>query len=208
MRANLILDKLIRQSMRQRNAYVVFVFCLIFTSLHAQTENPAPVKKDPFAFYAGIGPNIYFNNLVLAKDDVNEFNYSIAGRIMWEPEHLLSLGVESGYYRLYTVNIPELPDVKISNSAIPIQVVISMKILKKFYCNFSSGQTILINKVHTPAAGDVNASTLSLGDFAGTFGYKYPLKNHFSLQAELKYFHASKLNDSNAALIFLAGYSF
>jgi len=207
MTVKLNLKKLIRLNMLLRKIYPSFIFFFIAFNLQAQTENTAPVKKDHFALYAGIGPNIYFNNLVLAKDNVNEFNYSFAGRIMWEPEHLISLGIESGYYRLYTVDFPELPDVKISNSAIPIQVVISMKILKKFYCNFSSGQTILINKAHTPN-DNVNASTLSLGDFAGTFGYKYPLKNHFSLQAEVKYFHASKLNDSNAALIFLAGYSF
>ena len=85
--------------------------------MFAQTEStPPPVKRDKFAFYAGIGQNMYFNNLVLAKDNVNPLNYSIAGRIMWEPEHLLSIGIESGYYRLYSVTFPEQAEVKISNS--------------------------------------------------------------------------------------------
>jgi hypothetical protein len=194
--------------MKIHKLYIAAIICFFTTNLLAQTESLPPAKKDKFAVYAGIGPNIYFNNLVLAKDYVNPVQYSFAGRIMWEPEHLLSLGLESGYYRLYSVSFPEQPEVKISNSAIPIQVVVSMKFLKTFYFNFSSGQTILINKVHTPKYGDIDASTLSLGDYAGTLGYKYKLKKHLSILAEVKFFHASKLDDKNMALLFLAGYSF
>jgi len=142
--------------------YIASALCLISTNLVAQTQSSTAEKRDKFAVYAGIGPNYYFNNLILAKDFVNPVNYSIAGRIMWEPEHLLSLGIETGYYRLYTVSFPEQPEIEISNSAIPIHVVISMKILKKFYVNFSSGQTILKNDVYTPKAGNVIGSTLSL----------------------------------------------
>jgi hypothetical protein len=184
------------------------VLCLAVTGLQAQTADTAPAKRHNFAVYAGLGPNIYFNNLVLAKDNVNEFNYSFAGRIMWEPEHLLSLGLESGYYRLYSVSFAEQPDVKISNWAVPIQVVISMKFLKHFYAAFSSGQTILVNKVSTPKYGKLDATSLSLGDYAGSVGYKYQLKKRFSIEGEVKLFHASKLDDTNMALLFLAGYSF
>lgn len=188
--------------------YIAGLICFFSTNLSAQTESLPSAKKDKFAIYAGVGPSVYFNNLVLAKDKVQTLNYSFTGRIMWEPEHHLSLGLESGYYRLYSMSFPEQPEIAITNSAIPIQVVISMKFLKTFYFNFSSGQTILINKVHTPKNGDNNASTLSLGDYAGTLGYKYKLKNHWSILAEVKFFHASKLDDKNMALLFLAGYSF
>ena len=66
---------------------------------------------------------------------------------MWEPEHVLSVGIESGYYRLYTLTGPDTLHANIANSAIPIQLVISMKFLKSFYFNFSMGQSKLINKV-------------------------------------------------------------
>ena len=74
---------------------------------------------------------------------MNEVNYSIAGRLMWEPEHYLSLGIESGYYRLYSLDVNSSDDstsVHILNVAIPIQLVISMKFFENFYASFSFGR--------------------------------------------------------------------
>src|SRR5712675_3203018 len=96
---------------------LVFLICVFSISSMAQSNSKAP-KKRHFVFYGGIGPNFYFNNLVLAKDQVNALNYSFVGRIMWEPEHQLSIGFESGYNRLYTIHTS---DVHIINGAIPLQ---------------------------------------------------------------------------------------
>ena len=85
---------------------IIIKLLIIACSIHAiaQTTNyTKPKKKSKFAVYAGFGPNYYFNNLALGKSYINDFNYSFTGRVMWEPEHLLSLGIESGYYRLYTI---------------------------------------------------------------------------------------------------------
>ncbi len=186
--------------------YIGILFCMISSNTSAQSESAPSEKKNAFVVYGGLGPNIYFNNLVLAKKDVKELNYSFAARFMWEPEYLLSLGFETGYYRLYTVSPSEVPGVDISNYAIPIQIVVNMKFLKTFYFNFASGQSILLNKVSTPN-GDNNASTISLGDFSGSIGYKHKLKNRLSISAETKFFFASKLDDKNIALLFLLGYA-
>src|SRR4051794_22074063 len=98
----------------------------------AQSTVSVPEKYHPFTLYVGAGPNYYFNNLVLAKDKVNEVNYSIVGRLMWEPKHKLSLGVETGYLRLYHIKSSSSAngDLRIVNVAIPIQIVISMKFWK------------------------------------------------------------------------------
>ena len=70
------------------------------------------------------------------------------------------------------------------------------------------GQSILLNQVEASTAGDFNASTLSLGDFGLTIGYKRPVSERFFLGAELKGFYSSKLNDKNIALAFMAGFRF
>lgn len=158
-----------------------------------------------WVFYGGIGPNFYFNNLVLAKDQVNELNYSFVGRIMWEPEHRLSLGFESGYNRLYTIHNA---DVHIINSTIPLQIVVSMKFLKSFYGNFSFGRSILVNKVSSTSYGNFDATAVSLADVTLTVGYKRQLNDRFSLGTELKYYYTSKANDQNLALVFMGGYRF
>jgi len=42
-------------------------------SICSSTSSDKKVRH--WVFYGGIGPNIYFNNLVLAKDQVNVLNY-------------------------------------------------------------------------------------------------------------------------------------
>lgn len=185
------------------------LICLISINGIAQTKKSSKKKERHFAFYGGVGPNYYFNNLEVGKDAVNELNYSFVGRFMWEPEYLISLGIETGYNRLYSATYSKSKNmVHIVNVAIPIQVVISMKFLKKYYCNFSMGQSILLNQVEASTAGDFNASTLSLGDFGLTIGYKRPVSERFFLGAELKGFYSSKLDDKNIALAFMAGFRF
>src|SRR5579872_6997442 len=104
--------------------------CLFSVNVMSQIEQPAYIPRHRFSVYAGVGPSYYFNNLQLAWDHVNVVNYSVLARFMWEPEHFLSLGLETGYYRLYTLKTDQPDKVFISNSAIPIQIVVSMKFLQ------------------------------------------------------------------------------
>ena len=183
------------------------IFFLSFTVM-AQTGEVKPVRKNRFSVYTGLGPNYYFNNLVLLKDEVNALNYSFAGRFMWEPEYNLSLGFETGYYRLYSMKLSGPKQSQVHNSAIPFQIVISMKFLKSFYGNFAIGRSLLINDITTNAYGNFDATAFSLADFSTTVGYKHKLNDRFSLCVESKFYWASKTNDKNIALLFMAGYSF
>ena len=180
-------------------------FCFLCSYSWAQETEP---KKHPFAVYAGVGPNYYFNNLVKFKDEVNELQYSFVGRFMWEPEHLLSIGFETGYYRLYSVKANGPNQTSVRNSAVPFQLVVGMKFLKSFYYNFSIGRSLLINDITTNADGEFDATVFSLADFTNTIGYRKKLNDRFSLGSELKLYYASKATDMNLALAFVAGYSF
>ncbi len=196
-----ITTKDIQHTMAPR-CLLVFLFCIL--SIDGIAQSTSNDKKNRhWVFYGGVGPNFYFNNLVLAKDQVNALNYSVVGRIMWEPEHRLSIGFESGYNRLYTIHTS---DVHIINSSVPIQFVISMKFLKSFYGNFSYGRSILVNKVSSTSYGNFDATAVSLADVTLTVGYKRMLNDRISLGTELKFFYASKANDQNLALVFIGSY--
>jgi len=199
--------------MTGRTLYKAFVWILLSTGAFkcvAQTTDAASVKKNyPFTLYAGVGPNYYFNNLVLAKDYVHELNYSFVGRIMWEPEHNLSLGIESGYNRLYSVNVESGDSAAhVVNIAIPIQIVVTMKFFGNFYGSFLLGQSILKNKVTTTTLGDANATTISLGDFGASIGYKRLVSERFYLGSEIKGYYSSRLQDKNISLVFMSGFRF
>jgi hypothetical protein len=193
-------------------ACIIF-FCVLCFSGSAQEATTTPIRKYKFIVYAGVGPNFYFNNLVLAKDYVREFNYQFVTRFMWEPEHLLSLGFETGYNRLYSIkqNPSDTSEVKITNASVPIQLVISMKFLKEYYANFTMGQSVLLN--HVTASNNsnnnkTNASNVSLGDFGLAVGYRKSFNTRFYLGCELKGYYSSKLNDKNIGLVFMSGYRF
>ncbi len=188
------------------------LFCAVCFIGNAQ-EKSTPIKKHKFTLYAGVGPNFYFNNLVIAKDYVREFNYQFVTRFMWEPEHFLSLGFETGYNRLYSIkdNSAANNEVKINNALIPLQLVISMKFMQHFYGNFTMGQSILLNNASSSNNGTntkVNATTFSLGDFGIAVGYRKIISPRFYLGAELKGYYSSKLNDKNIGLVFMSGYRF
>jgi hypothetical protein len=121
---------------------------------------------------------------------------------------LLSLGFETGYYRLYTFNAPEPNLAHISNTAIPLQVVISMKFLKTFYASFSMGQSILLNKANSTNVEEFKASAISTADFTGAVGYKYRLSRRFSLSGEARYFYSSSFVDRNFTLAVVGGFKF
>src|SRR4051794_24194781 len=127
---------------------IILCILLSFVIEHscAQTEMTLKEKERRFSLNVGAGPSYYFNNLVTAKDLVNEWSYSIVFRGMWEPEHFLSLGFETGYYQLYTAASKGTVPVKIVNYAIPIHLLLSMNLVKKIYFDLGMGPTILHNK--------------------------------------------------------------
>ncbi len=182
------------------------MFCIATTWVRAQDATPE--KRHRNSVYLGVGPNYYFNNLVALKNQVNEFNYSFVARYMWEPEHLLSIGFETGYYRLYNIKLNGANHTSIRNSAIPFQLVVGTRFLKNYYFNFAIGRSLLINDITTDVDGDYDASVLSLADFSTTVGYKKRLNERISLSSELKWYYASKASDMNLALAFVVGYGF
>jgi hypothetical protein len=196
-----------------KNIFSCLLFCTISVAALAQDLNSTkPSKKRLFTVYAGLGPNFYINNLEVSKKYVREWNMAFVTRIMWEPEHFLSLGFETGYNGLYSIKEAGTnSEVKISNAAIPLQLVISMKFLKQFYGNFTMGQSILLNKVSTTYNGvsnTNNASNVSLGDFGAAIGYRKSISERFYLGTELKGYYSAKLDDQNLGLVVMTGYRF
>lgn len=190
----------------RRGTTALVLLCLTVTLAYAQDGTPE--KRHRNSVYLGVGPNYYFNNLVALKNEVNELNYSFVARYMWEPEHLLSIGFETGYYRLYNIKLNGANHTSIRNSAIPFQLVLGMRFLKTFYGNFAIGRSLLVNDITTDADGNYDASVLSLADFSTTVGYKKRLNDRISLSSELKWYYASKASDMNLALAFVVGYGF
>ena len=193
--------------MRIYKLLIALVFCFLTGKSFAQNGEGETGKYHKFSVYAGAGPSYFFNNLVLLKDGVSSFKYAISARIMWEPQHsFVSLGFETGYYRLYSVKSTD-PKGDVTNSAVPLLFVASMKFSKKIYVNWSMGQSLNYNKIsNTDSAYNFNSSYLSPADFAVTVGYKFVQKPTISYAAEVKGFYSSKYDNETIAILFIVGF--
>jgi len=196
--------------MKPRKAIYCFLLSLTTMDISIFTRTCAQSNHHPFALYVGGGPNYYFNNLEVGKNTIQCLNYSVVGRLMWEPERFISLGIESGYYQLFTANYTTAPgsSVRISKLALPIQLVASTKLHQNYYVNLSIGQTCIKSEVNNLNLGRSKSSSWSLADFGLSGGYRHVFKSRLVLCAEAKLFYSSKNADSNVALAVLVGYKF
>ena len=186
--------------------YTAFFFLLVSLAAFCQDGENQSRKKGRWVVYVNAGPNYYFNNVVVGKDLVKEFNYAGTVKFMWEPEFRLSLGVETGYYRLYTAKGTGQGKVDIVNSATPLHFVAAMNFVRNYFFDLAIGPSFLKNKVHSETYGDFDGSSVSLADFSGTLSYRFNWNGRFRLGFGPRFFYSSHLNDKSLALLFIAGY--
>ena len=100
----------------------------IFVSLYvpAQTNNPDYTLTTEF----GAGYSYYLTDM--EYNDLNKNGFAGTLRFMWNPEHLLSVGLETGYYYLYSIRVEDM-NTEFGNSkfsasmiAVPVYFVIKM----------------------------------------------------------------------------------
>ena len=162
----------------------------------------------------GAGYSRYITTLELQNLDQNGYGGTV--RIMWHPEHLLSLGLESGYQYLYRlggqVKLDEagISDVRASMISIPIMAIFSMKIfpehLPNLELNSGLGVFLLYNRGYAFGASIKN-SQLSIG-YSAAVTYLHPLSDFILVGAEIKYSNISKIQDSAVLFQLMFSYKF
>jgi hypothetical protein len=144
------------------------------------------------------------------QSGLNQDGYVTSFRIMWEPEHLLRIGLESGYNSLYTYGESGIEtefgttDAKSSLSSIPILFVISMQITPTINILTGLGPSIL--KTSFDAFGlETQSSQISTSYIVAT-SYNQPLSKKLSLGAEFRWYHVQKIEDGTLSLQLTVGY--
>ncbi|MBK7629431.1 MAG: hypothetical protein IPJ23_01680 [Ignavibacteriales bacterium] len=156
----------------------------------------------------------YITSLEFESLDQNGFSGSV--RIIWHPEHLLSLGLETGYMYLYSIN-PKVNTVefgaseaKASMVSVPIFAIFSMIIFPESLPNlevkFGPGVFLLYNRGEV-FNEKIKNSLISIGMTTGVT-YMHPLSEDISIGGELKYQNISKMQDSDFAIQIMFSYKF
>lgn len=182
------------------------VFCLAGPQAHGQEK-----RHNNFSISGGMGLFYYVNTLKTRPDRVTKYQIGLSGRLIWEPEHRLSLGGEMGYYKIYTVKIDSgksnAPIGEATLSAIPILLCFKMRITPHFYVTGGQGLSVLVSRI-TGFGDTVQSTQLSLADAQLSAVYRIPVSDRFRIESEFKYLHFGKTQDYGFSLQVVATYMF
>lgn len=122
------------------------------------------------------------------KTKVTKLNPLATVRVMWYPDHLLRLGVETGYVTFYTYTLKDTVG-KVALNAIPFLVEWSMPITKRLNAFVGTGVYFLNSKLRYD--GKASSTKASLG-WVAAVSYTQPLTKNLGIATELKYMDASE----------------
>ena len=182
--------------MGKKTIFTAAFMVLFSPALFSQQKDTVRVKLNHYSFNIGTGWIHYINNLEYGDKDIQKDFAGISLKFFWEPEYLISLGLETGYYKLFKVELPTGTDTssQIDRSVVPLLLLVRMRIVDNVYLGAGMGIAIITNK--TSGAGqEIVTKTNSLANFELSAGYIYPLSKHWRVGGEFKAFHFGSLND-------------
>jgi len=154
----------------------------------------------------------YFITSLAELDGLNPHSFNATAKVMWQPEHLLRVGIESGYLSFYSYKQGGFTseygttDVKSSLSAIPIILVFAMELFDRLEVASGVGVYFLFSEIDS-YNNKVSSSVFSNGYYA-SLSYFHSLNHDISIGGELKYYYLSKIEDADLSLQFILKYNF
>jgi hypothetical protein len=172
--------------------------CMFFSGLMAQEPafTALPSKRGNYSLVAHIsgGVGYYVSNRgtpAYLKTELQNLSRVYNIRVMWHPDHLVKLGLETGQLNFYSYRLWDSAgrEGRVDVRAIPLLVEWSMALGKRMNVFAGSGVYFLTTKLDY--LGKTNSKKLSVGWMAAA-SYIHPLSKNAGLGTELKWFHASE----------------
>jgi hypothetical protein len=182
--------------MAKKPIVIILLIFLLVPAVFAVKKDSTKVSLNRYSLAIGMGWSHYINTLEVGTDQAKTNFVGVSLKFFWEPEHRLSLGLETGMYRLYKGQSKnyEVDKGEVSMSVIPLLLNIRMRIVDHLYLSTGAGLAIMINKV---AAYDTKLTNniLSLSNYQFSGSYIYPLDKHWQVGGELKVLNFGKTAD-------------
>jgi hypothetical protein len=182
--------------MARKQVIVILLIILLVPSSFAVKRDSTKVSLNHYSLTIGAGWTHYINSLVIGKDNATINSAGLSLKFFWEPEHRLSLGLESGYYRLYKVKSPNYADdhIQATMTAVPLLLCIRMRIVDHFYLGAGAGLAVMYNNV-TAKEVKVSSKIWSLSNYRFSGSYIYPLGKHWLVGGEIGVINFGKAED-------------
>jgi hypothetical protein len=181
----------------------------ITTSLFSQNKDEVRSLK----LTMGGGYGYYFNTFTNVLDqDVNNIKPAFYGKLLWQTEYRLRIGLESGYYFIYSttrIQTDNKSEKLTSNlKVVPIFLSLSMKMTKHLELNFATGwaSMIYVININKSTKNKVIGHTYSMSNCAAGFTYFIPLGKKIDLGTEFKYLYLGKTDDQHISVFLNVSY--
>ena len=174
--------------MMTRKILFASLFLMVFTMMvNAQEKDPFVTKRNHYSLAIGFGWVHYINTLEIGKDLATINSPGLSARFYWEPEHRLSLGLETGYYRLYKVK--GTSDTGLSGEAtmagVPFLLEVRMRVIDRVHVSVGAGLAAMFNNVKG-IDKEISSTIISYSNFQVGASYIYPLTKHWQVGGEFK----------------------
>jgi hypothetical protein len=182
-----------------------------YVCAHAQgTENYRYLK-----LYISGGYGHFFNNFTnVTNDEVVINKPAFSAKLVWQPEYRLRVGIESGYYGMYSTSRIETNGATERLSAemdlVPVFMTFSMNVSKHFDLNFGSGWAAMLYRVGIKknSKNAVTGGTFSMSNYTAGITYFIPVGSRLELSAEGRYMYLGKTDDYYVAFGVGVAYKF
>ena len=165
--------------------------------VYSQNNDSVKVRLNHYTLTIGAGWTHYINNLEMGGQNLQKDYAGVSLKFFWEPEHRLSLGLETGYYKLFMAKgqLTDNTTGQVDRSIVPVLFLIRMRIIDNVHLGIGTGLALIMNKT---AGGKqkVLTETISLSNFELSGAYIYPLSKHWLVGGEVKLLHVGNTEDN------------
>lgn len=184
---------------------IISILLTLIADVNAQKDN----DKYSVDSFIGIGDGMFISDLHF--DGLNKNSSNAIIRFMWKPEHLLSVGLETGFGVFYTTSQENVDteygvtDIETTLFTVPIFIVYSMEIFENFDLSVGMGPQILFSKVDSHN-NKVTSTQISSGYMFSGY-YMYPLSSGTSLGGGFRWNYVQKIHDGSLFLQIMFKYN-
>jgi hypothetical protein len=184
--------------MSGKKGFILCMFLCLSLALFAQEEEFSlqPTKRGAYAWvaYFSGGPGYYVSNNgapTFVSRKISNLSHVTTVRIMWHPDHLLNVGLETGHLTFYTYRFRDSTNTEgvVKLNAIPLLVQWNMAVTKRL--NFFAGSGLYFLTTNLDYRGKTTSKKVSIGWMAAG-SYIHPLSEKVGLGSEVKWMNASE----------------
>ena len=174
--------------------------CALLAGLPAGLHAQAGVRPNTVTVFGSLGFVHNVSSFDAAVPGLERNGMAGAVRVMRQPGHLLSAGIEVGRTHVYSISRTAASGAAVHQTldAWPILLVFAMAPSERFHINLATGTSI--NTSSVSAAGSSASSSVTGAAYMASAMYLVPVSPTLALGGELRYLRLAKYEDDNLSL--------